>query len=82
MGGIQLRSHHTLPVAGHQKTGHRPQRLRQRRRRPAVQQAKRLMGTGIDRHLGFEGVIAHPRIQDPQMRHHRVQAGGVERVQR
>src|SRR5699024_9299019 len=43
MGGVKFRTHHTLPVTGHHKSGHRSQRFSQRRRRAAMQQAKRLM---------------------------------------
>lgn len=49
MCGVKFRAHHTLSVAGHHKSGHRSQRFRQRRRRAAMQQAKRLMSTGINR---------------------------------
>ncbi len=74
---VQLRAYHALPITGHQEPGHRPQRLRQRRRCAAVEQAKRLMGAGIHRHFGFEGVVANPGVDDPQMRHHGVEAGAV-----
>ena len=80
MGSIQLRSHHVLPVAGHQKTGHRAQRFRQRRRRATVQQAKRLMGARIHRHFRFQRIVAKAGINDAQMRHQRVLAGGIERI--
>ena len=79
---VQFRAHHILPVAGHQKTGHRPQRFRQRRRRTAVQQAKRLVGARIHRHLRFQRVVAEAGIDDTEMRYQRIQAGRVQLLER
>jgi hypothetical protein len=47
-----------------------------------MQQAKRLMSTGINRHFGFEYIIAQTGIHNSQMRHHCVIAGGVQLVER
>ena len=82
MCGVKFRAHHTLPVAGHHKSGHRSQRFSQRRRRAAMQQAKRLMSTGINRHFGFQHIISQTGIHNSQMRHHCVIAGGVQFVER
>ena len=78
---VQFRAHHILPVAGHQKTGHRPQRFRQRRRRTAVQQAKRLVGARIHRHLRFQRIVPEAGIDDAKVFHHRVLASGIQFVE-
>ena len=47
-----------------------------------MQQAKRLMRAAINRHDRFQTIVADMGIDNPQMRHHGVIAGGIQLVER
>ena len=47
-----------------------------------MQQAKRLVGARVHRHLRFQRVVTDAGIDNAEMRHHCVQAGGVQRLKR